>query len=83
MYSAPEVIEGKKYSGIESDSWSLGINVYSMVVGDLPFADSNITALYDLIIKGKYHVPDHVSPGISSIIRMQKFSFENVKRGPE
>jgi MAP/microtubule affinity-regulating kinase len=57
------LIEGKKYTGPEVDSWSLGINVYAMVVGDLPFANSNLTALYDAILKGKYDVPDHMSHG--------------------
>jgi serine/threonine protein kinase len=61
VYSAPEVIEGKSYSGPEADSWSLWINVYAMVVGNLPFADSNITALYEAILRGNYFVPDFVS----------------------
>lgn len=35
-----------------------------MLVGELPFADSNISALYELIVKGKYFVPDSLSEGI-------------------
>ena len=65
VYSAPELIEGKKYIGPEVDAWSLGINVYAMVVGDLPFADANLTALYESILKGKYEIPDYVSAGKS------------------
>ena len=63
VYSAPELIEGKKYIGPEVDAWSLGINVYAMIVGDLPFADSNLAALYDSIIKGQYNIPDFVPDG--------------------
>ncbi|KAJ3326263.1 hypothetical protein HDV06_000139 [Boothiomyces sp. JEL0866] len=62
VYSAPELIDGKHYIGPEVDIWSLGINVYAMVVGDLPFADSNLTALYESILKGKYELPEHVTP---------------------
>ncbi|KAI9203054.1 kinase-like domain-containing protein [Polychytrium aggregatum] len=61
VYSAPELIEGRRYIGPEVDIWSLGVNVYAMVVGDLPFADSNISALYESILKGKYEIPDFVS----------------------
>ncbi|KAI8927498.1 hypothetical protein BC831DRAFT_452162 [Entophlyctis helioformis] len=68
VYSAPELIEGKKYVGPEVDSWSLGINVYAMVVGDLPFADANLTALYESILRGKYEVPDFVSSDCKDFI---------------
>ncbi|KAH6563154.1 hypothetical protein BASA50_005312 [Batrachochytrium salamandrivorans] len=61
VYSAPELIEGKKYIGPEVDAWSLGINVYAMVVGDLPFADANLTALYESILRGKYELPSYLS----------------------
>ncbi|OAJ39604.1 hypothetical protein BDEG_23435 [Batrachochytrium dendrobatidis JEL423] len=68
VYSAPELIEGKKYVGPEVDAWSLGINVYAMVVGDLPFADANLTALYESILRGKYQIPDFVSSDCKDFI---------------
>ena len=39
-----------------------------MLVGELPFADSNLSVLYDLIVKGKYFVPEELSQGILSLL---------------
>jgi serine/threonine protein kinase len=38
LYASPEMIR-KGYSGFESDYWSLGIMVYRMVFGKVPFKD--------------------------------------------
>ena len=36
-YASPEMILGKKYSGPLIDIWSVGIILYAMVCGYLPF----------------------------------------------
>jgi 5'-AMP-activated protein kinase catalytic alpha subunit len=36
-YASPEMILGKKYSGLLIDIWSCGIILYAMVCGYLPF----------------------------------------------
>jgi hypothetical protein len=41
----------------------LGVNIFAMVVGELPFADSTLSVLYDIILKGKYVLPDYLSTG--------------------
>jgi 5'-AMP-activated protein kinase, catalytic alpha subunit len=38
-YAAPEMIDGKKYFGLMSDIWSLGIIMYASICGYLPFED--------------------------------------------
>ena len=36
-YAAPEMVQGKQYSGLLIDIWSTGISLYAMVCGFLPF----------------------------------------------
>ncbi|CAC5410437.1 Testis-specific serine/threonine-protein kinase 5,Testis-specific serine/threonine-protein kinase 1,Hormonally up-regulated neu tumor-associated kinase homolog B [Mytilus coruscus] len=41
-YTAPEVIKNKPYEGFKSDVWSLGIILFAMINGRLPFNDAQM-----------------------------------------
>jgi len=45
-YIAPEIIEDQGYSGYTVDIWSLGVLLYAMVSGAVPFKASNMQDLY-------------------------------------
>ena len=60
-YAAPELIRGEKYLGEAADMWSLGILLYALLVGWLPFDDDNMQTLYKLIQKGSYEIPAFLS----------------------
>ncbi|XP_060093009.1 maternal embryonic leucine zipper kinase [Heteronotia binoei] len=62
-YAAPELIQGKAYIGSEADIWSMGVLLYALLCGFLPFDDDNVMALYKKIVRGKYEVPKWLSPG--------------------
>ncbi|RKO96091.1 Pkinase-domain-containing protein [Caulochytrium protostelioides] len=67
-YAAPEVISGKLYGGPEVDVWSVGVILYVMLCGRLPFDDEHIPSLFKKITSGHYHVPSYLSPGSRDMI---------------
>lgn len=60
-YAAPEMIAGKKYSGLMSDIWSCGVILFAMVCGYLPFEDPNTNLLYKKILNADFTIPSFVS----------------------
>ena len=53
-YAAPEMLLGGGYLGQRIDMWSLGVCLYAMVCGCLPFDEPEVDVLYDRIIAGDY-----------------------------
>ena len=56
-YMSPESFSEKGHSGFMSDIWSLGVLLYSMVCGKLPFSSSSLAILEQEIKIGLVKVP--------------------------
>ena len=56
MFAQPEILLGQRYD-FTADCWSIGVIVYSLLFGVLPFEETTKRRLYTKIIKGKYDLP--------------------------
>ena len=68
-YASPEMIGGKKYLGIDTDLWSLGVITYAMTVGYLPFEDPDTNKLYKKILNLDYLIPGYVDKSCKDLIK--------------
>ena len=62
-YASPEMVKGKKYDGFNIDIWAIGIILFAMLCGYLPFEDdeNDNDILFSQIIKNKIDYPYFLS----------------------
>jgi carbon catabolite-derepressing protein kinase len=77
FYTAPEVIDSREYDGRKADIWSLGICLYAMCVGQIPWDTDCRPRLYTQIVE-----TDVVPPGYLSC-QLRKLLSAMLDRNPE
>jgi len=62
-YIAPEILEGRQGHSYEVDIWSLGVILYTLLIGKPPFETQDVKTTYKRIRMNVYNFPD--SAGVS------------------
>ena len=67
-YASPECLKGGEYNGVKSDMWSVGVILYAMVTGRLPWTEKNDAKLLEQITKADYKIPKYLSADAQRLI---------------
>ena len=68
-YASPEMVSGNKYNGFNIDIWAIGIILFAMLCGYLPFEDDDNDILFQKILECKLHYPSHLSSVAKDIMK--------------
>ena len=60
VYIAPEILVGSGHDH-KVDIWSLGVLLFAMLCGTVPFKAGNLEDLHKLILKGEFQFPCELS----------------------
>lgn len=68
-YATPEILKGKKYSGVLADTWSCGVILFTLLAGYHPFDHEVYGMILKNIMKSNYKIPDDLSPEVVDLIK--------------
>ncbi|KAK1211652.1 NIM1 kinase, partial [Pygoscelis papua] len=68
-YAAPELFRDENYVGIYVDIWALGILLYFMMTGIMPFRADTVAKLKKCILEGTYSLPPCLSETCQKLIK--------------
>ncbi|RQM24335.1 hypothetical protein B5M09_001664, partial [Aphanomyces astaci] len=67
-YVAPEVLADKGYDGRAADVWSIGVILYVLLAGFLPFDEPTMSALFRKIQKAEFSYPSWFTPRVKTLL---------------
>ncbi|KYR02959.1 putative protein serine/threonine kinase [Tieghemostelium lacteum] len=69
LYAAPEILKAERYYGPPVDIWSLGVIMYAVLCGNLPWEGENQAEISHNSVHGRYQDPTHLSKEAVHILR--------------
>jgi len=69
-YMSPEIIKKSPFDPEKADVWSLGIILYALAIGLLPFGHptNNVEKIFEQISAGKFYIPTTVAPVVTDLL---------------
>ncbi|CAK7268246.1 serine/threonine-protein kinase gin4 [Sporothrix epigloea] len=67
-YAAPELLKARPYRGDKADIWSMGVILFVMLAGRLPFDEDDMGLMLAKAKKGIYTMPNSFSPEAKDLI---------------
>lgn len=69
LYAAPEILTAERYVGPPVDVWSMGVILYALLCGHLPWNGESQAEISHNSIKGNYDEPEYLSPSVRDLVR--------------
>jgi len=69
QYCAPEVFGHTQYDMLPADIWSMGILLYYLVLGNLPFRETVHSKIKYQILSRSCWIPYHLSPQLRNLLK--------------
>ena len=67
-YSAPEMLKGERYAGEKVDVWSLGIILFALLTGELPFDEDDELVTKHKILSEEPQYSESIPPDAKTLI---------------
>ena len=88
-YACPEIIQNEFYNPELADVWSLGVVLYVMICGYLPFSEDDDDKNKELIINGEFDFPPEISNKVKDLIKHmldinpnKRYNFQRIIKHP-
>ena len=88
-YACPEIIQNEYYNPELADVWSLGVVLYVMVCGYLPFSEEDDEVNKELIINGEVEYPPEISNKVKDLLKHmldinpnKRYNFQRIIKHP-